>query len=69
MGMAGGLSLPRPVPRDAIRREGNRRGFDGEALEDFVEMVVAIDDGYVEITVKREAENAKLAAERSRKKR
>ena len=44
MGMAGGLSLPRPVPRDAIRREGERLGYDGDALDDFVEAITLIDD-------------------------
>jgi hypothetical protein len=62
MGMAGGLTLPRPVPRREIRQEGERLGYVGEDLEDFTESVARIDDSYVEVTVKREAENAKAAA-------
>ena len=65
MGMAGGLSLPRPIGRDVIRAEGERLGFDGEALEDFVLIVLGIDDAYVEVTVKREAEQASAAAKRA----
>ena len=66
MGMAGGLSLPRPVPREAIRREGERLGYTGESLADFTEIVTCVDDIYVEVTVKREAEQARLAAQRAR---
>jgi len=66
MGMAGGLSLPRPVPREAIRREGQRLAYSSEGLADFVEIVTSIDDFYVEVEVKRAATEAKRAAERSR---
>lgn len=64
--MAGGLSVPRPVGRDVIRQEGLRLGFEGEALEDFVLIVVGIDDCYVEVTMKREAEQASAAAKRAK---
>jgi len=67
MGMAGGLSLPRPIPRDVIRREGERRSYSGDSLEDFVEIVAAIDDSYVEVTVRREADEVKVRAAQSRK--
>jgi len=67
MGMAGSLSLPRPVPREAIRREGERRGYSGESLDDFVEIVAGIDDIYIEVTVKRAADDAKSAARASKK--
>lgn len=67
MGMAGGLSLPRPIPREAIRREGERRGYTGEALDDFVEIVAAIDDRYVESIVRREAADAKVRAAQSKR--
>lgn len=69
LGMAGGLSLPRPVPRDAMRREGERLGLDGEALDDFVETVMRMDDCYVETEVKRAAAKAKADAERTRSRR
>lgn len=68
LGMAGGLSLPRPVPREAIRREGVRLGHTGEGLDDFTEIVASIDDIYVEVTVKAEAARARAAAEQSRAK-
>ena len=66
MGMAGGLSLPRPVPRETIRREGERLGYVGDGLDDFTEIVTRIDDFYVETTVKRQAEEARLSAQRAR---
>ena len=65
MGMAGGLSLPRPIGRDVIRAEGERLGFEAEALEDFILIVVGFDDAYVEVTVKREAEQASAAVKRA----
>ena len=58
--MGGGLRLPEPIPRADIRREGERRGHDGEALEDFIESLTLIDDAFVEITTKAEA--ARIAA-------
>ena len=67
MGMAGGLSLPRPIPREAIRREGERLGYAGDGLKDFVEIVMRIDDHYVEVAVKRAADDAKAAATRANK--
>ncbi len=66
MGMAGGLSLPRPVPRETIRQEGRRLGYDGDGLDDFVEAVTLVDDLYVEVETKRAATDARLAAERAR---
>ena len=69
LGMAGGLSLPRPVPRDAMRREAERMGLDGDAFDDFVEIITLIDDRHVEIEVKRAAADAKAAAESARRKR
>lgn len=67
LGMAGGLTLPRPVPRESIRREGERLGYDGDALEDFVEIVMRIDDLYIEVTTKRIADETKAAAARTKK--
>lgn len=69
MGLAGGLSLPRPVPRDVIRREGERLGYDGDALDDFVEALTMIDDCHVETEVRRAAAEAKASAERARNRR
>ncbi len=67
LGMAGGVSLPRPVPRETIRREGERRGFAGDSLDDFVEIVVGIDDAFVEITLKAESARLAAAARQNRK--
>lgn len=66
MGLAGGLSLPRPIPVDRIRAEGQRLGYAGDAHQDFELIVVGIDDVFVEVTTKREAERAKAAAQKSR---
>lgn len=66
LGMAGGLSLPRTVPREVIRREGERLGYTGEGLADFTEIVVRIDDYYIEVTTKAEAERARVAAIQAR---
>ena len=68
MGMAGGLSLPRPVPLEAIRREGLRLGHQGEGLEDFCTILARTDDFCVEVEVRRAATEAKASAARSRSK-
>ena len=68
MGMAGGLSLPRPVPLEAIRREGLRLGHQGESLEDFCTILARTDDFFVEVEVRRAADEAKASAARSRSK-
>jgi hypothetical protein len=66
LGLAGGLSLTRPIPVDRIRTEGERLGYTGDALEDYEAIVVGIDDVYVEHSVKREAAEAKAAAAKTR---
>ncbi|MFO1080864.1 MAG: hypothetical protein U1E23_09590 [Reyranellaceae bacterium] len=43
MGMAGGVLLRQRLPRAALREEGRRLGYTGEALDDFVEIVHRID--------------------------
>ena len=68
LGMAGGMSLPRPVPQEAIRREGRRLGYRGEALADFTTIVALIDDFWVEVAVKQAAADAKAAADKARTK-
>ena len=66
MGMAGGLQLPQPIPRETIRKEGNRRGYRGESLADFTEIIAAIDDAFVQDDVLKQAAAAKAGAERAR---
>ena len=66
LGMAGGLKLPQPIPRDAIRAEGRRRGYQGGGLDDFTEIVAAIDDAFVQDDVLKQAAAAKAGAERAR---
>ncbi len=62
MGMGGGVLLPQPVSRETIRREGERQAYTGDDLEDFVEIVVRIDDYFVETEIKRAAADTKAAA-------
>lgn len=69
MGMSGGLTIPRPVPRETIRREGRRLGYSGDGLEDFVEIVACIDDALVETEVKRAATEQRIAADHARQNR
>jgi hypothetical protein len=69
LGLAGGLSLTRPIPATWIRAEGERLGFTGDALEDFEAIVVGIDDAFVEHSIKREAVEAKAAAAKARSQR
>lgn len=69
MGMGGSLMLPRPIPRETIRREAHRLGWRGDELEDFTEVIALTDDFYVEVEVKRIADEARMSAERARKKR
>ncbi len=64
MGMAGGVLLPRPISRETIRKEGRRLGYDGDALDDFVEIITLIDDFHVETAVRKAAADAKAAADR-----
>ena len=66
LGMAGGLKLPQPIPREAIRTEGRRRGYECEGLDDFTEIVAAIDDAFVQDDVLRQAAAARAGAERAR---
>ena len=68
MGMSGGLTIPRPVPRESIRREGRRLGYTGDGLSDFVETVTCVDDLYVEVESRRAATDARIAADSARHK-
>ena len=69
LGMAGGLKLPQPILRDAMRAEGRRRGYQGDGLADFTEIVAAIDDAFVQDDVLKQAAAAKAGADRTRSRR
>ncbi len=62
------MSLNLPIPVERIRAEGARLGYSDDVLEDFEAILVGIDDRFVEITVKKEAANAKAAALKARQK-
>jgi hypothetical protein len=69
--MMGGVAFPDPIPLDLIEREGHRMGYRRDDLEDFVEIVRAIDGLYLKIEherigadLRRRASNA--AAKRGR---
>lgn len=66
LGMGGGLTLPRPIPRETIRRDGSRLGYEADALDDFVEIIALIDDFHVELEVRRIAATARADAEKAR---
>lgn len=46
-------ALPLPVPRTMIDAHARRLRIDDAELHEFVEIVAAIDDGFVEIEAKR----------------
>lgn len=50
-----GPRVPRVIKRGAIRAEGKRRHYSGDDLDDFVEILAAIDNVFV-------AEGVKAAA-------
>ena len=62
LGMAGGLVLPQPIPREAIRRYGRTLRLSGEELADFVEIVSCIDDFWVATEQRKQTEAAVRAA-------
>jgi len=62
LGMAGGLVLPQPIPREAIRRHGRALRLCGEELADFVEIVSGIDDFWVATEQRKQTDAAVRAA-------
>ena len=50
-----------------MRQEGSRLGYEGDGLDDFVEIVMRVDDFFVEVTVKRAADEARANATRAKK--
>lgn len=61
LGMAGSLLLRQRLTRAAIRAEGERLGFDGEELDDFVEIVHRVDLVEWGIAYKRQADDLAAA--------
>jgi hypothetical protein len=60
--MGGGLVLPQPIPREAIRRYGRALRLSGEELADFVEIVSGIDDFWVATEQRKQTDAAVRAA-------
>lgn len=69
LGMAGGVSLPMPVPIEKIRNEGQRLGYRGDELETFVEAVAQIDDFHIETQTRRTASEIQANAQRLKNRR
>lgn len=65
--MAGTVDLPDSIDLDRIRSEGARQGYDGEALEDFVEILRGIDDEFVRVNSLRILAEFKASISRSNK--
>lgn len=67
--MGGGVDRPRLIPLDMIRREGRRRGYRGEAHEDFVDILRMVDDRFVADQTKRITDGIKVqfAKQKSKK--
>lgn len=42
--MSGALLLQQKSPRQSIRAEGEKRGFEGDDLDEFVEIVAGLED-------------------------
>lgn len=66
LGMAGSIQLPNPISRALITSEGERLGYEGEDLEDFVDIVMGIDDYFVEVEAKRVLAETKTTLDRTR---
>jgi hypothetical protein len=53
LGMAGNLSIPRALPRALIESAADRLMFEGDARDDFIDIMVLIDNKCVEIETKK----------------
>jgi len=66
--MVGGMvAFPRPVPPEQIEREGRRLGFEHDDLEEFIEIVMEIDDHAVELAMQRLAKETEQRARKTRR--
>lgn len=64
LGMAGSLLLRQRLTRETVRAEGGRLGYDGDALEDFVEIVRRIDLVDWAAAYKRQADELAAASKK-----
>jgi hypothetical protein len=53
--MMGAVVHAAAVTLPTIRAEGRRLHYEGDALEDFVDIIAALDDYFVELDVKKQA--------------
>lgn len=65
-GLGGGIHLPCRLPRRLIREEGQRLGYEADALEDFVRIVLGVDRLYVDTEAARSAAQLQRDASRAR---
>lgn len=65
--MAGfAVALPLPLPRTVIEAHAARQGIDAGELREYVEIIAAIDDGFIEIETKRMLAEIKADSEKRR---
>lgn len=69
LGMMGSVTLPDPLEHDLIRADGERRGYTWDDLDQFVAILVALDEHYVDLVhAKKNAEIERaLAAAKSKR--
>lgn len=66
--MVGGMvTFPRPIEPDQIENEGRRLGFEHDDLDEFIEIVMEVDDHAVELIMKRLAKESEQRARKTRR--
>lgn len=65
--LGGMATIPLPIPREPIEREGRRLGFDGPDLEEFVGVINDVCDHGIELDMKRAAASSKKRTQESRR--
>ena len=48
-----GVAFPLPIPRELIERQGERLGFEGGELDEFVDIVAAVDHDFIKRTAEQ----------------
>lgn len=61
----GGMVVPDPLPEALIRAKGERLGYDGYDLDEFVDLLVEIELHFVELKHKRAARESREQADRA----